>query len=139
MDPQVIDRRHDARFAPPARADATLRPGTPVVLVDVSAGGALIEAARPLRPGAWVHLLVNTDGHRVAIVAQVLRSMVWSLDPVDGVTYRGGLHFEHRVEWGWSHPARRDGPGAEHARPLGRRPGNQLPEKQATGQVSAGE
>ena len=58
VDQPLTDRRIDARFPPPARAAtrATLRPGCPVVLVDFSAGGALVEASRPLRPGARVHL-----------------------------------------------------------------------------------
>lgn len=139
MDSQVTDRRHDARFEPPARAEATLRPGTLVVLVDVSAGGALIEAARPLRPGARVHLVVTTAARRFAIVAHVLRCMVWSLDPVDGVTYRGGLKFEHRVDWCWSETVRHPSREGEHIGPLGRKPGNHLPEKRATRLARAGE
>ena len=118
MDTEVaLDRRFDARFVPPAQAQttATLRPGCVITLVDVSAGGALVEAPRPLRPGARVHLQIATPARRFAIAAHVLRCVVWSLDPVDGVTYRGALKFEHRVEWRWAEPSRRAPSTPEHA------------------------
>ena len=89
MDHQMNNRRKEARFTPPVRTDvrATLRPGCVVALVDVSAGGALVQAPRPLRPGGRVHLQVVTGSKRVAVAAQILRCQVWSLDP-EGVTYR---------------------------------------------------
>jgi PilZ domain-containing protein len=103
VDQPLTDRRIDARFPPPARGAtrATLRPGCPVVLVDFSAGGALVEAARPLRPGARVHLQLVTAARTFALAAHVLRCAVWSLDPYDGVTYRGALMFEDRCELVW--------------------------------------
>jgi hypothetical protein len=103
VDHPVTDRRVDARFPPPnlASTRATLRPGCIVCLVDLSAGGALVQAFRPLRPGARVHLQLVADARTVAVTAQVLRCAVWSLDPVDGVIYRGALQFEHRCEWPW--------------------------------------
>ena len=103
MDQPLTDRRIDARFPPPARGAtrATLRPGCPVVLVDFSAGGALVEASRPLRPGARVHLQLVTAARTFALAAHVLRCAVWSLDPYDGVTYRGALMFEDRCERFW--------------------------------------
>ena len=104
MDSTVADRRVDARFDPPAVPDlqATVRPGCAVVLVDVSGGGALVQAPRPLRPGAKVHLQVTAGSHRLAIPAQVVRCAVWSLHPLDGVFYRGALQFDERVEWRWA-------------------------------------
>jgi hypothetical protein len=115
LDPEVTDRRLDARFEPPARADvrATIRPGCAITLVDVSAGGALVEAPRPLRPGATVHLQVATASRRLAIAAHVLRCAVWALDPLAGVTYRGAVKFEHRVEWWWAESTR----GVQPTRP----------------------
>ena len=103
MDQPLTDRRTDARFPPPARGAtrATLRPGCPVVLVDFSAGGALVEASRPLRPGARVHLQLVTEGRTCVLTARVLRCAVWSLDPQHGVTYRGALKFEDRYERFW--------------------------------------
>ena len=104
MDSEVVDRRIDARFDPPAVADlqATVRPGCAVVLVDVSAGGALVQGPRPIRPGSKVHLQVTAGPHRLAIPAHVLRCSVWSLHPLDGVFYRGALKFDERVEWRWA-------------------------------------
>ncbi len=106
MDSKVGDRRVDARFDPPAVADlqATVRPGCAVILVDVSAGGALVQAPRPLRPGSKVHLQVNAGSQRLAIPGQVVRCSVWSLHPLDGVFYRGALEFDDRVEWRWTAP-----------------------------------
>ncbi len=101
MEEQVIDRRHHPRVAGTAYGGvrATLRPGCVVVLVDISAGGTLVEASRPLRPGASVHLQVTTAGRTTAVTAHVLRCMVWSIDPLDGVTYRGALQFDRTVDW----------------------------------------
>lgn len=103
MDQPVADRRADARF-PPLRPDATratLRPGCAVLLVDLSAGGALVQAIRPLRPGARVLLQLVTEERTFSLAAHVLRCAVWSLDSHDGATYRGALKFEHRCEWLW--------------------------------------
>jgi len=106
MDSKMSDRRVDARFDPPAVAglQATVRPGCAVILVDVSAGGALVQAPRPLRPGSKVHLQVNAGSQRLAIPGQVVRCAVWSLHPLDGVFYRGALKFDERVEWRWAAP-----------------------------------
>ncbi len=117
MDSKMSDRRGDARFDPPAVADlqATVRPGCAVILVDVSAGGALVQAPRPLRPGSKVHLQVNAGSQRLAIPGQVVRCAVWSLHPLDGVFYRGALKFDERVEWRWAAPTGGVKPAAERA------------------------
>jgi hypothetical protein len=95
-----VERRGDARYAPPLlhATRATLRPGCPVVIVNVSAGGALLEAVRPLRPGARVHLQLVTQVRTFVVAAHVLRCAVWALDGVDGPRYRGALRFEQRCE-----------------------------------------
>lgn len=107
MDQPVTDRRTDARFPPPLRGAgrATLRPGCIVTLLDVSAGGVLVQAPRPLRPGARVHLQLVTAARTFVLTAYVLRCAVWSLDPDDGVTYRGALKFEQRCEMFWRDPS----------------------------------
>jgi hypothetical protein len=103
VDQPLTDRRRDARFPPPRHdaTRATLRPGCPVLLVDFSAGGALVEASRPLRPGARVHLQLVTGVRTFVLTACVLRCAVWSLDPFEGVIYRGALKFEDRSELFW--------------------------------------
>jgi hypothetical protein len=96
VDHPVADRRRDARFGresvPEVRA--TLRPGCLVSLVDLSAGGALVEAPRPLRPGARVHLQMVAGQRTLSLAAHILRCFVWALDPNDGVRYRGALRFD---------------------------------------------
>lgn len=101
MDQPVADRRADARFPPtrPHATRATLRPGCAVVLVDLSAGGALVQAVRPLRPGARVLLQLVSEEQAFSVAAHVLRCAVWSIDARDGATYRGALKFDHRCEW----------------------------------------
>ena len=107
----MTDRRRDARFrhAWLGATRATLRPGCIVALIDLSAGGALVQAGRPLRPGARVHLQLVTASESKAVAAHVLRCAVWALDPQDGVTYQGALKFEERFEWlkDGAYPARR--------------------------------
>ena len=100
MDESLTDRRADARFPPSAREPtrATLRPGCSVMLVNLSAGGALLQAARPFRPGARVHLQLVTTQNTTVLAANVLRCVVWSLDQVASATYRGAVKFEQRCE-----------------------------------------
>ncbi|MEO5895991.1 MAG: hypothetical protein ABIS06_09845 [Vicinamibacterales bacterium] len=108
MELQVIERRAEARFLVPPQLDlrVTLRPGCSVELVEVCAGGALIEVPRPLRPGGRVHVQVTTPQRTFAIAANVTRCMVWSLDPLEGARYRGALRFDHRIKWCWGEPHR---------------------------------
>lgn len=103
MDQPVTDRRIDTRFAwaQAGITRATLRPGCAVRVVNVSAGGALVQAGRPLRPGARVHVQLVTSSRVFALVARVLRCAVWMLDSHDGATYRGALQFEERCEQLW--------------------------------------
>ena len=82
---------------------ATVRGGSVVVVIDLSAGGALIQAPKPLPPGSRVHLHVTTAHGKVSLAAHVLRCAVWALDPETGVTYRGALKFDHRCEIAWEH------------------------------------
>jgi PilZ domain-containing protein len=94
------DRRGDPRYgsSPEDVSQATLRPGCVVHVVDLSAGGALVQATRPLRPGARLHFQLVLRDRSFALVAHVLRCAVWALDQRDGITYRGALQFETRCE-----------------------------------------
>jgi hypothetical protein len=69
-----------------------------VSVIDLSTRGALVQAMRPLRPGARVLLQLAIDERSVALSAHVLRCAVWSLDALAGPTYRGALQFEHQCE-----------------------------------------
>jgi hypothetical protein len=132
MDAPLTDRRLDARFGQSALAgaQAILRPGYAVSLVNLSCGGALIEGPRPLRPGARVHVRIVTGNRRLGIGAQVLRCAVAALDSRRGVRYRGALKFDHRFEALWE-AATLEGyrlPGEQPA--LSRAGGHVLPDGQ---------
>jgi hypothetical protein len=103
VDQPITDRRHDTRFLPPLLrlTRATVRPGHAVSLIDLSAGGALIQGPRPLRPGGRVHLQVSTDARTFSLNGHVLRCAVWALDAHAGVMYRGAVKFEHRCDLFW--------------------------------------
>jgi PilZ domain len=98
VDCAVIERRRDTRVTDPApeAIRVTLRVGSATSLINLSAGGALVETTRPLQPGARVNLQVLTAAHTFTVPAHVVRCAVWSLDAESGVTYRGALAFlEH--------------------------------------------
>lgn len=101
------ERRAEGRAQMAAATRATLRPGFEVCVIDLSAGGALVEARRPLRPGARVHVQLVTRGRTFALSAQVLRCVVWALD-AQGVLYRGALQFVDRC-LSFREPDARDG------------------------------
>lgn len=89
------ERRGDNRRRVRGAAQATLRPGCEVSVIDLSPGGALVQAHRPLRPGARVHVRFIAEGRSFALAAHVLRCVVWSIAGDEGVVYRGALQFEH--------------------------------------------
>ena len=95
MDDELIERRGEPRL--PAEAlqmpQATLRPGCPVDVVDLSSQGIQVQSGRPLRPDSLVLARVAVGEQSVTIRAIVLRCSVWAVDP-EAVTYRAGLRFE---------------------------------------------
>ena len=110
MDPAVRDqddgrvlmgeRRRDPRvIAGAAGISARLRPGGDVCLVDVCRGGALVQTARQVRPGALVQLLLTSATGRASVAAHVVRSAVASLHPTEGALYWGALQFTERIDW----------------------------------------
>jgi hypothetical protein len=90
------ERRRYPRVVP---ADATgpavarLRPGRDVLLVNVSRGGACVEAASPLRPGHPVDIRLALPDWQWHGEAQVLRCHVSALPREQMVRYRAGLQF----------------------------------------------
>jgi hypothetical protein len=75
-----------------------LRPGHLAKLVDVSAGGALIETSHRLLPGTSVELHLETGSDRTSIRGRVLRCAVVRLQP-SWVCYRGAIGFERHLPW----------------------------------------
>ena len=100
MGQPIKDRRSDLRYGwPPGDiSHATLRPGYVVHLIDLSAGGALVQTRRALRPGARVHFNLVLRERSFGLSARVLRCVVWTLDWSEGISYRGALQFEERCE-----------------------------------------
>jgi hypothetical protein len=65
----------------------------------VSASGALVEGARPLRPGARVELHLAIDGRRVVLPGRVARCLVAAIEADRGIIYHAGLSFDQRFDW----------------------------------------
>ena len=107
MDIPVTERRCEPRL--PAVAlqidGATLRPGCPVDLVDLSASGAQVQSSRPMRPGSRIHVRLTTRNGTLAVAAVVVRCSVWTLDP-EVITYRGAVRFEEECRSFWEDQAR---------------------------------
>ena len=103
MGQSVKDRRRDPRYdcAPEDITRATLRPGCLVHVVDLSAGGALVQADRPLRPGARLHFQLVMGHREFGLASRVVRCVVSMLDSQKGIRYRGALEFEERCDGLW--------------------------------------
>lgn len=102
--PRGSDRRVHTRLTPVELQNpitARLKYGEAVTLVDLSAGGALLETSMFLRPDTDLVLELLDSGTRdvTDVVTRVLRSQVSGLQ--GGVKYRGACVFEQP----FSHPA----------------------------------
>ena len=78
---------------------ARVRPGHRVHVIDVSAGGALLEAARPLRPGSDVEVQFERDDRRVRVSATVVRCGITAIHAERGPTYRAAVSFNDPLDW----------------------------------------
>jgi len=77
---------------------ARVRPGYDVSLINVSAGGALVESRHRLLPGALVELHLETPERRTAVRGRVLRCAVSRLRSTS-VCYRGAIGFDAHLPW----------------------------------------
>ena len=75
-----------------------VRPGHRAKLIDVSAGGALIETNHRLLPGTSVELHLETGTHRTNVRGRVLRCAIVLIRP-SGVCYRGAIGFDRHLPW----------------------------------------
>lgn len=80
-------------------ASALVRPGQRLVVVDVSASGALVEGHRPLRPGSDIEVQLETDARSGMVAARVTRCSVAALHGEGGITYRAALAFNEACDW----------------------------------------
>lgn len=77
---------------------ARVRPGHRAKVIDVSAGGALIETTHRLLPGSPVELHVETRAHRTNVRGRVLRCAIVLVRP-SWVCYRGAIGFDRQLPW----------------------------------------
>jgi hypothetical protein len=80
-----------------------LRTAGHVSLIDLSAGGALIDSDVPLRPGAVLSLEIIGRGLEAVIPLQILRCYVSAL-MADRARYRGACEFTRPIELPDFHP-----------------------------------
>ena len=92
------ERRREAR-GPGRGVRARARPGHHLIVLDLSTGGALVEAACQLRPGSRIEVHLEREDRRGLIAARVTRCAVAAIDPESGVTYRAALCFAESCEW----------------------------------------
>jgi hypothetical protein len=78
---------------------ARLRPGRTAHIVDLSAGGALIETDWRLLPGMRVEIQVGEPIPLFRVAGRILRCHVALLDR-ERIRYRGALVFEEQVPFG---------------------------------------
>jgi hypothetical protein len=89
----ILDRRAAPRRPPATTAwlpQANVRPGLEVCVVNLSAGGALLHCASPLRPGSLTELQLFAGRRRRAVAAVVGRCRVARLQPL---VYEAALRF----------------------------------------------
>ena len=92
------DRRREERVGASGLL-ARVRPGYRLIVIDLSCAGALVEAGRPLRPGSYVDLHLETQARRGIVAARVVRCTVAAIDSESGVTYRAALCFSESCDW----------------------------------------
>jgi len=98
----TLERRTSARITTTPWSDLArgkLRPGRPALIVDMSAGGALIETESRLLPGMHVEFQVGEPVALYKVRARILRCHVVLLDR-ERVRYRGALMFDERLPFG---------------------------------------
>jgi hypothetical protein len=75
---------------------ARLRSGSPLSVIDLSAGGALFETSTPLGPGSTAALTIAGDGILETATFRLLRCEVSSLK--GGLVYRGACVFDRVIQ-----------------------------------------
>ena len=97
----LVDRRRTRRrrcIEEHGIVAARVRPGHDVSMIDVSAGGALVETNHRLLPGSSVELHLNAENRRAIVRGSVLRCAIVRLHP-SSVCYRGAIGFDRQLPW----------------------------------------
>jgi hypothetical protein len=92
-------RRVDAREG--CIVSARVRPGRTAIVVDICAGGASIDVAYRLLPGASIDLQLDTPGEKIELRGRIVRCAVVRLR-ASSVLYRAGIAFA--AHWTLSDP-----------------------------------
>jgi hypothetical protein len=93
-----VERRREPRRAGGAtrwQVRAVLRPGQPVMLVNINTHAALVESDARLRPGAHTEMQLAAAGKRTSISGRLDRCYVAALEPI---RYRGVMVFDQVIE-----------------------------------------
>jgi len=87
---------------PPA---ARVRPGSEVIVVDLSSTGALLEGHSRLRPGGRCELTFALASGDITVRARVARCFVARLERAAAVRYRTAVAFESLIDLSprWQH------------------------------------
>jgi hypothetical protein len=68
------------------------------MLINISAGGALIDTQHRLLPGASVDLHVERNNYRASVRGRVLRCAVVRVR-ASNMSYRGAIGFDRCLPW----------------------------------------
>jgi hypothetical protein len=81
---------------------ARLTAGRIAIVIDASAGGALIETTVRLAPGARLTLQLPAAGQPVAAPGIVVRASVCEVSAERGIRYRGAVQFDVPVAFNFT-------------------------------------
>jgi hypothetical protein len=101
MTGRARERRAARRWLPqdlPWPIGCRVTPGHDVLILDLSAGGVLIETDAPLPPGRVLTVHLIRPSRRVALDGRVVRSFVSGVDTREGPSYRAGIAFTRWFE-----------------------------------------
>jgi hypothetical protein len=101
MRERTVDRRQTQRHLDADEhgvVSTRVRPGHRAKVIDISAGGALIETTHRLLPGTPVELHVETRSHQTNVRGRVLRCAIVLVRP-SWVCYRGAIGFDRHLPW----------------------------------------